>query len=775
MRKKRKPHPARQSIDTLAVQAKSQLQAGRFREAMDQYKQLLKKEQRREWREALADAYLGRAEQLAAKGLHKEAAALWENMANLCGKRHVGRYIEWLLQAGRVGEGVRQFAEADAAFRESPAGQELASRLAGLLVCGQVEDIDSLAGEVPLLQQRDSMLAAMRAYCRGDDAAMKDSLKAIAFRSPYRDLRSILQAMGSLGTEPQAALAQLDRVPADSPFASFVTVVRVAALEDGMLLDALSQRSEAARELVLTLKGWGKEQIDLLRRLPNARQSNAQVLLRFAMGMSTQIEISRLRRFCLELLPHVPESLPAFEKRFGSLSAFERQRIQALAAERGPQPSSANRYWRGCVEQLASNNVGEDDPLKAALILRHMAELAAESPDDDFWDEAEQEVEELLEASLKFDPQDKPTYLKLMAIARKDEDRQAQDRWAELAVRQFPEDAEVLMVAGMAAYRRGAFKKAAAFARTLLERDPINPHARNLLISCHLAHARKQLKAGKYAPAERELALAEQQARDADHLGIVRLNQGFLALVQGAEQAAEALLQQGLQALGGGLLAQFRLLVDGRRLGLAQRLLSTLYDRMKGQRVPTTTKDIVTLAELLHRYVDDGVKEIPQILEGLRAPLKAAAGQAFSEQEFRAILAALKKAGHYRLVVDYAEAGLRRFGQRPNFLFYRVFGRAQGREARLPMTEGLQLQSALQAAVKAEDQETAALIQEFLGLSGFFPGGMPPMPTDVKRAFGELMDLLETDDPRDVLDLIAEQLQGEEKLPSLPLPKKRSK
>jgi tetratricopeptide (TPR) repeat protein len=774
MRKKRKRQSARRSIDTLAVQAKSHLAAGRFPEAMAQYKQLLKQEQRPEWRQALGDAYLGRAEQLAAKGLQKEAAALWENMASLCGRRHVERYIDWLLQAERVGKGLRLFAEADANFRESPAGQMVASRLAGLLVCDKVENTEVLSGNIPLLQQCDTMLTAMLAYCRGDDAAMKDSLKGIPFRSPYRDLCSILRAMGSLGTERQVALAQLDRVPSNSPFAPFVEVVRVACLEDDMLLEALSKRREVEREFILTLKGWGREQIDLVRRLPNATQSSAKVLLRVALGASTQSATSRLRQFCLELLPQVPESLAAFEKCFGSLSTFERKRIQALAAESGRDPSSANVYWRGCVEQLTSRNVGEDAGLKAALILRHMADLAVASPDYGFSEGSEQEREQLLDRSLKLDPQDKPTYLKLMAIARKGGDSHAEGRWAELAVRQFPEDAEVLMVAGLGAYRRGAFKKAAVFAGTLLERDPINSHARNLLISCHLAHARKQLKGGKYAAAESELAIAEHHACDEDHRGIVKLNQGFLGLAQGSEQAAETFLQQGLAALGGGLLAQFRFLVDGRRLGFAHRALTKHYDRVKGRRVPTTVKDMLTLAELLHRYVDDGVKEVPQILERLRAPLKAAAGLAFSEQEFRAILAALKKAGHYRLLADYADAALRRFGQHPSFFFYRVFGRTQGREERMSMVEGVQLQSAFRAAVEAEDRETAALIQEFLGLPGFLSGGIPPVPPDVKKAFEELMDLLDTDDPRDILDLIAEQLQEEGELPSIPLPKRRS-
>ncbi|MGF1615899.1 MAG: hypothetical protein ACFCVA_18875 [Gammaproteobacteria bacterium] len=774
MAKKRKLQASRQPIDTLATEAIAHLRGARWREAIECYKKLLKQEQRSEWREALAEAYLGRAEQLASKGLPKEAAALWENMAGLCGQHHLERYIDWLLQAGRLGRALRFFAEADGAFREDPAGERLASRLAGLLVSGQLEDAEGLPDNVPLVQHRASMLAAMAAYCRGDDASMKDRLKTIPFRSPYRDLRSILQGMASLGAAPQAAFAQFERVPADSPFTPFVQAIRCASLKGDNLLAALADLQEAERELVLTLKGWQKAQIDLVRRLSGPGLGDAKALLRFALSISTHIEPSRLRRFCLQLLPHTPESLTTFERRCGAVSAFERQRLQALEAERGRDPSHANLYWRRCVEQLATDHASEEDSIKAALILRHMAELAVQSPEYGFSEESERAVQQLLAASLEFDPQDKPTYLKLMALAREDEDRPAEDRWAESAVRQFPEDAEILMVAGMAAYRRGAFKKAAAFAGTLLERDPINPHARNLLISCHLAHARKQVKAGKYALAERELALAQPHARDGEQHGIVKLNQGLLALVQGTEQAGETLLQEGLQALGGGLVAQFRFLVDGRRLGLGQRTLTKHYERTKGKRVPTTTKDIVSLAELLHRYVDDGVKEIPQLLDGLGAPLKAAVELVFSEQESRAILVALKKADHYRLLGEYANGAIRRFGQVPNFVFYRVYARAQGRETRLTLAERLQLQSALKAALEAEDRETAALIEEFLGLPRFLPGTMPPMPPEVREAFAELMDLLDSDDPRDVIERIVEHLQEEGELPSFPVPKRRS-
>jgi len=767
MRKKRKSQAGRQSTAALAAQAESHLHAGRFREAMDGYKKLLKHEQRPQWREALADAYLGRAEQVAAKGMYKEAAALWENMASLCGARQVERYIDWLLQGGRFGRGARLFAEADTAFRESPAGHRFAARLAGLLVCDYAEVAETLPADSPLLQQRDSMLAALRAYSEGDDAAMKESLKAIPFRSPYRDLRLILQGLMGLAADPQAALAQFDKVPADSPFARLVEVARIALLDDDALLEAVAPLQGAERELVLALKGWEEGEIDLARHLPDARGANAKALFRFAMSASGQFEASRLERFCLELLPHYPQGLSAFEKHFGPLPGFERERIQALAAEQRRDASAAMVHWRHGVEQLTAAGTQGDNALKAALILRHLADLAVQARGPSPWNE---EVQQYLVRSLELDPQDKQTYLKLMGIARQREDPKAQDRWAERAVGQFPEDAEVLMAAGLSAYRRRAFKKAAGFARTLLERDPINPHARNLLISCHLAHARKQIKAGKPALAERELAEAAHYVRENDQRGIVELNQGFLALAQGSDQEAETLLRQGLQDLGGGLVAQFRFLVDGRRLGIAQHTLTKYYNRLKDQPPSPTPQDILQLAELLHRYLDDSVEEIPEVLERLRKPLKAAAQLAFSEQALRVILAALQKADTYSLLKDYAEAAMQRFGRQPRFFYYYVFGRTKGQDDKMTTLEEIQLQSALDQALEAGDRETVALIEDFLGLGGFMPMGLPPMPPVIEQVVDELMDFLNTDDPEEVLAFLEERMREGGELPPLPLP-----
>ncbi|MDQ2695854.1 MAG: hypothetical protein M3Z21_10865 [Pseudomonadota bacterium] len=766
MPKKSKPQPRRQSVGTLAAQAASHLQAGRFRQASDLYKQLLKREQRAEWRDALAQAYRGRARQLTAKGLYIEATALWENMEALCGQRYPEEGIDLLLEAGSLDKAARRFAAAGPAFCDSPGGTRLAARLAGLLACGHEEIAAALPADSPLLRHRDAVLAAMDACCRGDDAAMKECLKAIPFRSPYRDLRLILQGLAAFTTDPQDAGAQIDRVAADSPFARFAALVRTAGLDNAALLPALADLQPQEREMVLALKGWDARRRDFASRLAEIGRADARALLRFALRHGEGLEASRLRPFCLQLLPHDPDSLPAFEKRFGALPPLERERIQALAAEQRREPLIARDHWQVCVEQLTATSK-DDNALAAALILRRMADLTVQARGLGPWSK---EVPLFLARSVELDPQDKSTYLQLIQIAHQQDDAKEQDFWIQRAVRQFPEDAEVLMMAGASAYRRGAFKKAAGFAQTLLARDPINPHARALLISCHLAHARKQMRAGRHAPAGQELSAAAQVAREAEQHGIVELHRGFLALLQGAEQEAEARLRQGLRDLGGGLVAQFRFLVDGQRLDIAQRTLTRHYNRVRGEPAPPTVQEITRLAEYIHRYLDDKVKAIPKILEHLRAPLRAAARLGFTEQETRAVLKALARAGDYPLLRDYAEAAMQRFGQQPRLLYYYVAGRTQGRENRATTLERVQLQAALDRALAAEDPETAALIEEYLGLPLFPAGALPPMPPKVREAFEELMELLDTDNPQDILDTLSEHLQDEDELPPLPSP-----
>jgi hypothetical protein len=219
-------------------------------------------------------------------------------------------------------------------------------------------------------------------------------------------------------------------------------------------------------------------------------------------------------------------------------------------------------------------------------------------------------------------------------------------------------------------------------------------------------------------------------------------------------------------------------MVDGHRLEIAQSHLTKQYNRLQAKPLPPTRQEILTLAELLHRYMDDGVKDLTKRLDRLRAPLKAAATLNFTEQELEILCVAFAKARHYLLLKVYAEAAMKRFGQRPKFLYYYVFGRTKGQGAKTTVLERIQLQGAVDRALDAEDHATAAKIEDFLGLPNFGPAGMPPIPPqaaqDLQQIFAELMEQLNTDNPEDVLDFIEERMEAGD-LPPFPFPLPRGR
>jgi tetratricopeptide (TPR) repeat protein len=760
MAKKRKARASKQATSTLVARADAHLAAGRYREAIDGYKQLLKREQRPEWHGKLTDAYLGRARQLADKGMYKEAAAMWENMENLCATHvHQGLYIHWLLSAGELNRAASEFTGADEAFRKSPEGRHVAERLANLLASGQTGIVKALDANSAIVRHHDSMAAAVKAYCEKDESALKESLKSLPVRSPYRDLRVILQALALLEADPQATQEWLSRLSEDSPLAQFATVVRTAALEAEAWLEACVRLDLPEQEFVFALKGWDARQAQLAKDLETlgVKQGNVRALFDFVCANSMLFEPSVVQHYCLGLLPSYPEGIPRYEQQFGALPPFELNRLWALSAEReGDLHRSLNR-WEQCVHALTQSGDQGDDALRAALILRHMAELETRRYGPDPWDER---IQEYLARSLQFDPEDKKTYLQLAEMARQREDRKGHDRWLEAAVKQFPHDAEVLMAVATAAYHRGAFKKAAGFAHTLIQRDPINAGARSLVISCHLAHARKQVTLGKYTLAKKELEIAQGVAREEEQRGVVALNQGFLALRTGLESSGIDGLQQAYQSLGRGPSGYLQFFVDGQRMGVESRALAHTYNQIKPkQPLAATKEDVLRLSGLLNRYLGEGVKGLTDLLQRLRTPLKAATKLNYSEQEMEAICDALERAEHYPLLKDYATTALTHWGQRPLFIYYETFGRSKGQADKLNSMDSFRLHKALDQALEDGDRRTVERIEDFLELSDSEEDILEDLKEGFDTFLEELMDQTDTDEPEEALEILLDRMR----------------
>ena len=84
--------------------ARAFLENGRFRDAIEEFKALLSRDPREEWKEGLARSYADHAEALAGKGMVEEALVVWQNRSRICGKPLMeGPWFEWV-RASKSGE-----------------------------------------------------------------------------------------------------------------------------------------------------------------------------------------------------------------------------------------------------------------------------------------------------------------------------------------------------------------------------------------------------------------------------------------------------------------------------------------------------------------------------------------------------------------------------------------------------------------------------------------------------------------------------------------------
>ena len=199
MARKARRNPRRKSAggnsppETLALDVEGHLGAGRYRDAVEGYKRLLKLEQRDEWIEGLARAYAGRAEELAAKGMVKEAVALWRNRATGCSMPLADpRYFGWLLRVGKAAEAASLYREQGDRLGDPARVRE---RLAARALLDGEPLISRLVADDPVVVDYPAADEAVAACARGDRDGLESALKRIPFRSPYRDLRPLLKGL----------------------------------------------------------------------------------------------------------------------------------------------------------------------------------------------------------------------------------------------------------------------------------------------------------------------------------------------------------------------------------------------------------------------------------------------------------------------------------------------------------------------------------------------------------------------------------------------------
>jgi cellulose synthase operon protein C len=698
--------------------AAAALSAGKFREAAEFYKDLLKHDLRPEWKQGLADAYAGRARQMAAKGMFPEAIALWRTRSQACGLPLLeGPYVDWLAQSGSLDSALPALLTA---AHEGPPEQQSArqGRLAATVLAAAPAVLAQIPADSPLMQHHAAARQALAALAADDTPTLEAALQRIPFRSPYRDLRPVLKAMALVRTDAAAAAEIMARVAVGGPFEGLAAPLRVAVQPAPQWLAAWHGLPAAARELVLDLKGCPpahRPLIEVLAAVPNGPAEAPAGLFKVLTQYQKLLPRGLARRWALRLWAHMEErrSPAVFIDAFGHISEQEAVHAHALAAEMRQDAPEAEHHWQDLAGLLGQQ---PSQKLRAALILRRLARrLLAAGVADDF-------VVDWLEKSLDLDPDDRSAHLDLIRAWRLlAEPKQARER-LEAALARWPEDTALLQQGIELALESGAFKKAATLAKQVQRLDPLNPRVPDLIGQAHLSHARKLIKSHKQAAALRELDQAATWLRGGT-AGAGRL--GLLRALAGTQDAAAGPLRQALAELGGPLVGTFLLALESQRVrGNARAVLA---QAGHDARLAPTPADVLALAHALNAEPPRD-RAVAAAIEVLLPRLQQAARSVrFSEDEFVLVAEALHRHRLAAATGYFTAAGRLQWPANRVLLYLDLAAAYIGKSPwHLPPQEALRLRQAVLAAQEQGDTRTAKRIADLLnGVPDTLASGKP--------------------------------------------------
>ena len=743
------PPPA--SMATLPVRAAGALQQGRFKEAIELFKQLARQDPRPEWREALANAYGGRARALAAKGMFKEAAMVLENTLTPAGLlREPYLYVTCLIREGQQPKAAAYLLHC-VASGAVPAGQQAAfeNLTAALLVTVPLLAAPARPEPPEAARWRELAAASRAALAAWVDGATPEEidrhLKRISLRSAFRPIRLLLQSLTTLPPDPERTRRRLETIEPGSPFFPFRQAVEAAMrAEPGLDADAWHRLTPTQQAFAAETGGLQAAAVQSLGRLSAAARGGPAALFTWLLKQA-DLPQDEIKGACLNLLPQVPDRLSQFEKSFGPLSQLERHRVQALAAEARGDWRSVERSW-SLAARLTSAAGDRTSRLSSGVIYRHLAHLASLHPEiegDD--DESDPEIV-YLERSSDADPDHIPTVLERIAYYRADGRETDWHQLADEAAQRFPEDNQVLLQATQSAVARRAYKKAAGFARRLLTIDPINPGVRLQMIELQLAHARKQMRAKRPDLAGKELSQAAEWDRPDAPSGLLRIARGLVALQSPEKEQADAWLREGVTLAGGGVAGWFRAVLEAELMKCASGDALWLRKELACARQAPPMKDsVMTIVSALGQVeAGENKRALSGLLLGMHAWLEQGAGITWSAAEFQILADVFVRFDAFELLGSYARAARRREPANPELRFHEIVARTRGNGDAMTIAETNELDDMAQAASERRDFHAARRIARFLGMD---------RPRSPRR--GRMADDLEDDiDDAEMLELL---------------------
>ncbi|MHB1565015.1 MAG: tetratricopeptide repeat protein [Leptospirillum sp.] len=717
--------------DSLENKARLAFDGGHFSQAAKVYRELLKQEKNPVWVENLADSYDALARELAGKGLVREALDQWRKRSNDCGKPlGEGPYLQWLLRSGNI--------ERDADFLFGLLGGDtlpdedrakLERGLAALALSRQETELVALPCESALFRHRPHALRAISEYRQGRFPEMEEHLRSIPFRSPYQDLRSILKSLALIEAgKKDLARETLSRVGTDSPFEKLASPVRAFFLPDQEWLSALSALDEEGRRMAMDIKGCPTEFRPLILDLAKmGKSASPRSLFDLSIRYRKIIPSGPGDIILRKLMPHVSRRLWSAVPESTFFPPGEKDRLSALGEENKNDLQSAESFWLRSGSALKDSSDAQERK-KAALILRRMLTRLDPGSVSEF---DLPNILLLLEESLRLDPEDKETVLQLARGYRRLSDIKKVRKLLDEALKQFPDDADILFEAAETALATHACAKALVYGQRLQRLDPISPRIRELLVRVHLSSARKKISAGRPSAALQEIEQARPLLRTKEERTTASVLNALVVFKKaGLPSLAETMLAGAVTEMGSTYSVGVYILLESGRTGLPVTPLLELVG-INPSVVPEAG-EVVSMARTINSFGDWDPARCS--ISFFSKPLKKAAAHRYSEGDMLEICEALFICREDRLLLTYSDAALKALPNHPSFLYFRVEARSRTSENGISSQDARCLRMAAVESEKKADLRTAHRIRELLETE--------EDPDDFEEDISEVLELL---------------------------------
>lgn len=528
-----------------AEQAEAHLAAGRFRQAVDAYKDLSRTDPET-YRSRLREAYEGLYKQRLAKGMVEEAAMVLAHIEKLSGDRPgPDRVRLWLKD--------RAFDKAAAVASDLITGQQSLSDperacVADALVVAfdtlpQPNELpDSVAVELARVHESLQAIGA-----EDYDRAM-EAMKALGLRSLFNSWRWLVKGLCAFyGHQDEKALAAFGKIAPG-------TVAEAFALPYARLLDGaggkqskISLKEASDLEDLCVVAGYGTvapvmARADYLWRVGRFRDSHAHLCSGWEAFPSFVTGPARtLSEFyynsCLDM------SSEQARKYFGQLARSAEARRNDQGAETlwtrrtfalFLQRTSANddhilSEWENLLREYTGRY--GDRPILRAMVHKQLGDLFARQMPDDrpfpFFSRRHRKhphirnselAQSCYEKSLAAAPGEKQTHLALIDFYEKLGNGAKVNKLLDQLIKQFPDEKEILYKAGLRCAERKALGKAIKYLEQAVALDPMDKRVREGYITAGIKAAhdyalkRQAAKCRELLP--RVLAVAESRSGD---------------------------------------------------------------------------------------------------------------------------------------------------------------------------------------------------------------------------------------------------------------------